>query len=55
MHNLNTFYIGGEWVTPADGFSLADIALQTGFSNQAHFTQTFREHTSLTPREFRRK
>jgi aldehyde dehydrogenase (NAD+) len=25
MHNLNTFYIGGEWVTPADGFSLADI------------------------------
>ncbi len=25
MHNLNTFYIGGEWVEPAGGSSLADI------------------------------
>ncbi|TPQ28474.1 aldehyde dehydrogenase family protein [Cupriavidus pinatubonensis] len=25
MHNLNTFYIGGEWVKPADGATLADL------------------------------
>jgi AraC family transcriptional regulator len=36
-------------------FSLAEIALQTGFSSQAHFTQQFHERTKLTPRQFRRK
>jgi AraC family transcriptional regulator len=36
------------------GFRLAEIALETGFSSQAHFTDRFHEATGLTPLEFRR-
>jgi AraC-like DNA-binding protein len=32
---------------------LADIALQTGFSDQAHFTNRFREQVGLPPRTYR--
>jgi AraC-like DNA-binding protein len=35
-------------------FTLAQIALETGFSSQAHFTDRFREWTSQTPLQFRR-
>jgi AraC family transcriptional regulator len=35
-------------------FSIAEIALETGFSSQAHFTNRFREHLELTPRQYRR-
>lgn len=28
---------------------IADIALEVGFSNQAHFTAAFRRHTGMTP------
>ena len=34
-------------------FSIAEIALETGFSSQAHFTHRFREHVELTPRQYR--
>jgi len=33
---------------------LADIALEVGFSSQAHFTNRFREYVELTPRQYRR-
>jgi AraC family transcriptional regulator len=33
---------------------LARIALDTGFSDQSHFTRVFRQHTGMTPAEFRR-
>jgi AraC family transcriptional regulator len=35
-------------------FPLAGIALESGFSSQAHFTDRFRELTSQTPLQFRR-
>jgi AraC family transcriptional regulator len=31
-----------------------DIALDTGYSTAAHFSQTFRRHWGVTPREARR-
>ncbi len=34
--------------------SLADIALETGFSDQAHFSNVFRKQTGFTPSNFRR-
>jgi AraC family transcriptional regulator len=34
---------------------LADIALDLGFADQAHFTRTFRRATGLTPRAWRRR
>ena len=34
--------------------SLADIALQTGFSEQSHFTRGFRSVQGMTPNEWRR-
>ena len=34
--------------------SLADIALQTGFSEQSHFTRSFRTVQGVTPNEWRR-
>ena len=33
---------------------LSEIALISGFADQAHFSRTFRRITQLTPREFRR-
>lgn len=33
--------------------SIAQIALEVGFSNQAHLTQAFRKHTGLTPGQVR--
>jgi AraC family transcriptional regulator len=35
-------------------FSIAEIAQETGFSSQAHFTNQFREHVAMTPRQYRR-
>jgi len=35
-------------------FSISEIALETGFSSQAHFTNRFREHVEMTPRQYRR-
>lgn len=33
--------------------SLADIAAAAGFSDQSHFTRTFKQHTGMLPTEFR--
>jgi transcriptional regulator GlxA family with amidase domain len=33
--------------------SLTEIALSTGFSDQAHFTNTFRRTAGTTPRAWR--
>jgi AraC-like DNA-binding protein len=30
----------------------SEIALETGFSDQSHFTNTFRQNTGLTPRQY---
>jgi AraC-like DNA-binding protein len=34
--------------------SLAEIALETGFSDQSHFSRCFREHLDVSPSAFRR-
>lgn len=34
-------------------FSLVEIALETGFGSQASFNRAFRQHTGLTPGQFR--
>jgi AraC family transcriptional regulator len=38
----------------ASNAPLADIALAAGFSDQSHFSNTFRRHTGLSPAAFRR-
>lgn len=35
------------------GMPLSEIALQCGFSSQAHFSQSFRQHTGTTPGRYR--
>ena len=35
------------------GASLADIALESGFADQSHFSHEFRRHMGRTPREYR--
>ena len=37
-----------------DSRPIIDIAFQTGFKNQSHFTQVFKAITGKTPREYRR-
>jgi AraC family transcriptional regulator len=37
----------------AGGRTLASIALQTGFYDQAHFSRVFRRHVGVTPRAYR--
>jgi AraC-like DNA-binding protein len=33
--------------------TITDIAFSWGFNNGAHFSRVFREHTGLTPSDFR--
>ena len=35
--------------------SMSDIANETGFESQSYFSQIFREHTGMSPREYRKK
>ncbi len=37
------------------GYSLAEIALITGFSDQSHFTRIFKKHTGLPPSQYKKK
>lgn len=37
------------------GSSIVDTALETGFYDQSHFTNTFRRITGTTPRQYRKK
>jgi AraC-like DNA-binding protein len=39
----------------ASQLTLAQIAHETGFSDQSHFTRSFREATGLTPRTYRQR
>jgi len=36
-------------------YSLAEIGLITGFSDQSHFTRIFKKHTGLPPSEYKKK
>ena len=38
-----------------DDGTLAEIALQSGFADQSHFTRVFKQHFGLTPSDFRRR
>jgi len=42
-----------DQMTLQPGRSITDIGLAAGFSTPSHFTQTFRRHFGLTPRQFR--
>lgn len=33
---------------------LTDVAVETGFSDQAHFTRVFRKHIGTTPANWRK-
>ena len=46
-----------EWAADrlSDGApTLSEIALQSGFSDQSHFTRAFKLHTGYTPRQYQR-
>ncbi len=38
----------------ASNHSLSDIAAEAGFENQSYFSQSFRKHTGMSPKEYRR-
>ncbi|MFC4991258.1 helix-turn-helix domain-containing protein [Rubritalea tangerina] len=40
---------------PKDDLSLADVASESGFSDQAHFTRVFKKKMGVTPAAYRRK
>jgi AraC-like DNA-binding protein len=53
-------YVRGERVGLAcrqltdSNLPLADVALQTGFADQSHFTRIFKRHVGLTPAAYRK-
>ena len=40
---------------PLSANSIASIAMNLGFSSQSHFTKVFREHTGMTPSDYRER
>lgn len=51
MRRLRLDWAGERLANSTD--SLASIALETGFSDQSHFTRAFKQYTGRTPRQFR--
>ena len=50
--------IGGRFITLPLVFSrksLADVATESGFADQSHFTKEFRRFMNETPRAYRRR
>jgi len=45
----------GRQLLAIDDGSVAEIALQSGFADQSHFTRVFKEHFGLTPSDCRRR
>lgn len=45
----------GKYLLLNTDISLADLAIESGFYDQSHFTKTFKTTEGLTPSEFRRK
>jgi two-component system response regulator YesN len=45
----------GKYLLLNTDMNLADIAIETGFFDQSHFTKTFKEGEKMTPSDFRRK
>lgn len=38
----------------SDACALTEVAAETGFSDQAHFTKVFRKHVGTTPARWRK-
>lgn len=49
------FLIGLDIIHHKDDYSLTQVALASGFYDQAHFTRTFKEFTGLSPKVYRRE
>jgi AraC family transcriptional regulator len=45
----------GRQLLAIDDGTLAEIALQSGFADQSHFTRVFKKHFGLTPSDCRRR
>jgi AraC-like DNA-binding protein len=45
----------GRQLLAIDDGTLAEIALQSGFADQSHFTRVFKKHFGLTPGVSRRR
>ena len=43
-----------QWMLDDPARTIVEVALDLGYSDQAHFTRAFVRWTGLTPREFRR-
>lgn len=44
-----------QWLTQQPARPIVEIALELGFASQAHFTETFRRSTGMTPARLRRQ
>jgi AraC-like DNA-binding protein len=43
-----------HYIATSSAFSLAEVAVDSGFADQAHFTRTFKYYVGVTPTMFRR-
>ena len=49
------FLLGLETIHHKDEQSLTQVALASGFYDQAHFTRTFKEFTGMSPKIYQRE